>query len=176
MLTAVGIAVGELIYLFGEVNTISFSWLSIIVMVLQVFAVIALYTTQVHHGNIFTSIGFVLLIIGLVFYLMDSASEMALLTGALTHAQLEQVGAVGSLRVIGAIANWSFNVGAIAFGYGTFRAGVFPRWAGILLLLVGVVIIFRDIPGIEYIFAVLYFVAWGWLGWALWTNPTPAEL
>ncbi len=176
LVTAVGIGVGEVIYIFGlgSVETVAYEWFSIVITIFQVFAVIALYTVQVKRGTILTFIGFVLLMVGLMFYLMDSVGDLGVLTGLLTQTQLDQAGQINSFIVLGAIANWSLNVGTIIFGYGTFRAGVFPRWAGILLLFVGVAIILRDIPGVESMFAVLSVVAWGWLGWALWTNPNPA--
>lgn len=139
-------------------------------------AVIALYTAQAKRGDTFTFIGFVLLIIGLIFYLMNSLGDLGLLAGALTQAQLERASQIRSFIVIAAIAKWSLSMGTIVFGYGMVRAQVFPRWAGILLLIAGMVIIFRDIPGVEYIFAVLWSGVWGWLGWALWKNPNSTAL
>ncbi len=159
-----------------SVDTLNYQWFSIAVAVLQVFAVIALFTAQAERGNIFTFIGFVLLILGLIFYPMDSMGELGIMTGAGLQEHLDQVGPVTSFVVIGAVGYWAYNLGLIIFGYGTFRAGVFPQWAGILLLLAGVTIFFRDMPGVEYIFAILAVAAWGWLGWALWKNPTPTEL
>ena len=175
ILTAVGFGVGESIYLFGDVETVFFAWIFIIVSVFQVFAVISLYVAQAKRGEIFTFIGFVLSIIGLLLNFMDSERRMALRTGLATQVLLEQAQSITSFLVLNAVMYWSTILGYIIFGFGTFRAGVFPRWTGILFLLVGVVLIFRDITGVEYIFAVLSVIAWGSLGWFLWKNPTSPE-
>ncbi len=170
LVTALGIAVGEFLYLFGDVQTIFFAWFFIVVTVFQVFAAIALYTAQAQRGNMFTFLGFVLLIIGLIFYLMNFTGDIGVVTGLLTQAQLDRAGQIMSFVVLGTIANWSLNVGLMVFGYGTLRARVFPHQAGALLLVAGVIIFFRDITGVEYLFAVLSVVAWGWFGLALWKH------
>lgn len=175
MVTALGLTIGELIYFFGAADTVFFAWLFIIVAVFQVFAVIALYVAQAKRGDIFTFIGFVLLIIGLLFSLINSAGQMAITTGLLTEVQLDPTQQISSFVALGKIDDWAFISGAILFGYGTFRTGIFPRWAGILLLLLGVASIFRDITVVEYIWAALSLAAWGWLGWALWANPGAPE-
>jgi hypothetical protein len=66
-----------------------------------------------------------------------------------------------------------FLLGAIVFGYGIVRAGYYPRWAGILLLLVGVTYLISNLLGFDFVFylyAVLSTVTWGWLGILLWKN------
>ena len=65
MVTATGFTFGEFVYFFGAANTVFFSWVFITVVMLQVFAIMALYAAQVKRGNLFTFIGFVLLIINL---------------------------------------------------------------------------------------------------------------
>jgi len=95
---------------------------------------------------------------------------MGLRTGLLTQGQLDQAQQINSFMVLGVISNWSIPIGMIVFGYGTFRTGLLSRWAGMLLLFAGVAMILRDIPGVEYLFAVLAVAAWGWLGWSLWTT------
>ncbi len=174
MMTALMLAVGNLMYFSGAATTVAFVWVSIIEAMIQVFAVIAVYVAQARRGGVVTFLGFVITIIGLLFYLINSAGRMAFALDVLTQAQLEQAQQLASLAVLDPIATWAIAVGTVLFGFGISRAGVFPRWAGILLLLVGVMTIF-DLTAIEYIWAMLSVIAWGWLGWALWASPTAAS-
>jgi hypothetical protein len=172
IVTALGILVGDTIYFFGAAKTLFFAWYYIIVTVFEVFAIFALYAVQAKHGDIFTFVGFVLLIIGLLFFLINSAGRMGLRTGLVTQEQLEQTQQITSWIVLAAIANWSFILGTILFGFGTFRTAIFPRWAGMIFLLAGVAFVFSAMDLFEYIFAILSFAAWGWMGWALWSSPS----
>ncbi len=175
MVTALGYTVGNLIYFFGTVDTISYIWLTFFVYTLEVFALIALFAAQVKRGDLFNFVGFVILLIGMIFYIIKNAGEMLIITRVLTAAQMDQAGQMSSFAALDLIAIWGFRVGSILFGYGIVRAGVFPRWAGILLLLVGVTDIFSNIPGVFYLVAVLLSVAWGWLGLALWNHSNTPE-
>jgi len=175
MVTALGILVGDTIYLFGAAKTLFFAWYYIIVTVIEVFALFALYAAQAKRGDIFTFVGFGLLTIGLLFFLINSAGRLGLRTGLVTQEQLDQTQQITSWIVLAAIANWSFILGTILFGFGTFRTAIFPRWAGILFLLAGVAFIFSSMDLFEYTFAILSFAAWGWMGWALWRSPSATE-
>jgi hypothetical protein len=71
---------------------------------------------------------------------------------------------------------WAWRLGDIIFGLATFRAGIFPRWAGILLMLAGVMGIFLELGSIaQYLFTALAFAAWVGLGWSLWTRQDRAS-
>jgi hypothetical protein len=175
LLTAIGYGVGEALYLFGNVETVFFAWYFVIVSVFQVFAYIALYAAQVKRGDIFLFIGFVLSIIGLLYSFMDSERRLAWRTGVLTDAQLELAGQITSFVVLNLVGNVSIILGWVVFGFGVIRSGIFPRWAGILMMLTGVAMVVRDLFIFEYFFAALSTAAYGWLGWALWTNPSAPE-
>jgi hypothetical protein len=113
--------------------------------------------------------------IAMIFMIVSNAGEMLIITDILSPIQVSQMDQNSSIVALGLIETWGFSLGAIIFGYGIFRAGIFPRWAGILLLLVGVTHIFWDIATVFYLYAALLSVSWGWLGWAFWKNPNLAE-
>ena len=170
MVTAIGFTFGEFIYFFGAADTVFFSWVFITVVMLQVFAIMALYAVQVKRGNLFTLIGFVLLIINFILALMNHMGDLGVVTGLLSQAQLEKAGEISIFVVLGAVRDWTWPLGFVILGFGTFRAGVFSRWSGVLLALLGVTILFRDFWIIEYIFAALSFATWAWFGLAVWNK------
>ena len=69
------------------------------------------------------------------------------------------------------------EVGTIPLGLATLRAGVLPRWPGLLLILSGTAGLLgllplpslKNIPAIAS--AVLLFLGLGWAGYALWREP-----
>ena len=69
------------------------------------------------------------------------------------------------------------GVGTIPLGIATMRAGVLPRWLGLLLILSGAAGLLgllplpylKNIPAIAS--AVLLFLGLGWAGYALWMEP-----
>ena len=61
-------------------------------------------------------------------------------------------------------------LGWLLFGVATLRAGVYPRWAAILLI-VGAVLLGLPVPGTEIVLA----VAIAWLGFTLFTGRAAAE-
>jgi hypothetical protein len=79
---------------------------------------------------------------------------------------------LGALPTIWTISGPLYLLGGIVFGIATFRAGVFPRWAA-LLLAVGTAagpaaILFP--PEYVGLVAVPVGIALAWLGWALWSE------
>ncbi len=73
------------------------------------------------------------------------------------------------------VASLLFAVGRVLLGIATMRAGVLPRWAG-LLILVGAVLNLVNFPlsgvigGIVLLVAfVLFALGLGWIGYVLWT-------
>jgi hypothetical protein len=62
------------------------------------------------------------------------------------------------------------GVGWLVFGISTLRAGVYPRWAAILVI-VGVVIVILQLP----FTTIALSVAVAWLGFHLFTGREPAE-
>jgi len=74
-------------------------------------------------------------------------------------------------------------VGAILLGVATMRAGVLSRWAGLLLIISGVTGLLNIAPlspmirnVLAIICAVSFFLGLGWLGYALWAEPSVEEV
>ena len=171
LLTALGYAIGEAMYLFGNVETLFFAWYVVIVYVFQAFAYIALYGAQVKQGDLVLFIGFVISMIATLYTFMDTERRLAWRTGLITEAQMEQAQQISSFAILLAIGNIAIVLGWIIFGFGVIRTGLFPRAIGIIMMLAGVAIVVRDVSLVfEYLFAILSVTAYGWLGWALWKH------
>jgi hypothetical protein len=79
---------------------------------------------------------------------------------------------LGALPTLWTISGPLYLLGGLVFGVATFRAGVFPRWAGALLA-VGTIagpaaILFP--PDLVGLVAVPVGIALAWLGYALWSE------
>jgi hypothetical protein len=171
LLTALGYAIGEAIYLFGNAKTLFFAWYVVIVYVFQAFAYIALYVAQAKRGDIVLFIGFVISMIATLYTFMDTERRLALRTGLITEAQLEQAQQISSFAILSTVGNILTILGWVIFGYGVLRTGIFPRAIGMIMILTGVAMVVRDTSLVfEYAFAILSVTAYGWLGWALWKH------
>src|SRR5439155_18883699 len=78
-------------------------------------------------------------------------------------------GVTGALTLLGGLA---FFIGLILLGVAIWRAGVFPRWVGLVLIAGNVVFAAGSFGGsaapiVEVAGAVLTGAAFAWLGWAL---------
>lgn len=174
ILTAVGVTVANLIALFGNVNTVFYIWWSTTIYVLWVFAYFALFAAQAKRGDVFVFAGFVLFIIATIFSIIENTGNSIVVLGFLTEAQLEP-GNNSTIAAVNLISIWTYAIGSVIFGVGMLRAGIFPRWNGILIILLGVLWIFR--PVAFPIYAVLLSFTWGWLGLSMWrmTNAIVAK-
>jgi hypothetical protein len=99
---------------------------------------------------------------------MNQMGDLAADAGIITRAQLEQGPQIGLLVVLGVVEQWTWPLGLLLFGIGTLRAGVYSRWCGVLLILLGVISVIRDFWILEYLFAAIALVVFGWLGLSLW--------
>src|SRR5581483_5569009 len=72
MATALLLAVGNLMYFAGASNTAALVWISIIQAMIQVFVVTVAYAAQARRGGVISLLGFVITVIGLLFYLVNS--------------------------------------------------------------------------------------------------------
>jgi len=95
-----------------------------------------------------------------------------------THAPELRVGALPPLLKLCAIGSaLMVGVGTIPIGIATMRAGVLPRWPGLLLILSGAAGLLgllplpclKNSPAIAS--ALLLFLGLGWAGYALWREP-----
>ena len=103
--------------------------------VVLVFALVSLYAAQAEHSGLLGSLGMVLSVVGTT---LVSGIVLVEIAGA-SGAEVEEVlgaGLPGTLVLLGGLA---FLFGLILFGVATMRAGVVPRWAGLLLIVGDVV-------------------------------------
>ena len=94
------------------------------------------------------------------------AGWMAMLNGTESSADL------GSLSTVWLIAGPSYILGGLLFGIATFRAGILPRWAGVLLAVgtvMGPLAAFLPLE-LQPKVAVPVGLALIWLGYALWSE------
>jgi hypothetical protein len=164
ILTAVGLTTGNLIYFFGSVENVFYCWFAYAVFSLWIFAYFSLFAVQAKRINIFLLIGFILLVIGKIFDIVQNTVELGAISGAVSNTLL---GPLGSFIAVNFIAFWTFPIGSILFGFGTIRAGIFPRWLGILMMVLGVTAIFFW-DSAFFIVAIIQSVLWGAFGWASW--------
>jgi len=167
--TALLLAVGNLMYFTGAHSTPAFVWISIIESMVRVFVVTVVYAAQARRGGVIALLGYTILMIGLLLYLVYSEGRLALAVGFISQAQADQLPQFPALALLDPLATWATALGTVIFGLGVFRAGVFSRWAGAMLVVVGMTTVV-EIRAVEYLWAALSVLAWAWIGWALWTG------
>ncbi len=154
------------------------------------FGLTGLYVRQVEQAGWLGLVGYLMLTLWLAIVLgftfveafilpvLAAASPVfvsgfvGLFTGSPSEMQL------GALPTIWMISGPLYLLGGIVFGAATFRAGVFPRWAAVLLA-VGTAagpaaILFP--PDHVGVVAVPVGIALAWLGYALWSNQRGGKL
>jgi hypothetical protein len=161
---------GHLLDLGGdpEYGTVLGGALVLTAHVVLVFALVALYAAQAEQSGLLGSLGMVLSVVGTT---LGSGVVMVEIAGA-SGAEVDAVlgaGFPGALALLGGLA---FLIGLILFGVATMRAGVFPRWAGLLLIVGDVVFGAGSFAGaaatiFEILGALLTCAALVWLGLSL---------
>ena len=123
---------GHLLDLGGDSDygTVLGGALVLLAHVVLVFALMGLYAAQAEHGGPLGGLGMVLSVAGMT---IVSGVVLVEIAGA-SGAEVEDVlgaGLPGALVLLGGLA---VLIGLVLFGVATMRAGVFPRWAGLLLI------------------------------------------
>lgn len=149
-----------------EYGTVLGGTLVLTAHVVLVFALVALYAAQ--RGGLLGGLGMVLSVVGTTLVSGVVLVEIAGASGAEVDTVLE-AGLPGALALLGGLA---FLVGLILFGVATMRAGVFPRWAGLLLIVGDVVFGAGSFAGpaatiFEILGALITCAALVWLGLSL---------
>jgi hypothetical protein len=161
---------GHLLDLGGdpEYGTVLGGTLVLTAHVVLVFALVALWAAQAEQSGLLGSLGMVLSVVGTTLVSGVVLVEIAGASGAEVDAVLG-AGLASALALLGGLA---FLIGLILFGAATMRAGVFPRWAGLLLVAGDVVFGAGSFAGaaatiFEIVGAAITCVALAWLGLSL---------
>jgi hypothetical protein len=149
----------------------------LIAHVFLVFALVALYAAQAEQSGLLGGLGMVLGVTGTTLVSGVVLVEIAGASGAEVDAVFA-AGVSGMLSVLGGLA---FFIGLILFGIATMRAGVFPRWAGLLLIVGDVVFGAGDFfgsaaPIVFVVGALITCAGLVWLGLALMSARQPARV
>ena len=171
LLSAILTGIGRLIYFLSgqpDLETAPLIWRGIFAGVLFVLGLGALFARQSQRGGILGLVGYVLLICATIFFVASDAVALGMSAGVISDEQIAQV---PSYALSSSIMPWVWVAGLIAFGISIYRVQVFPKYAGVLLILVGLL---QPLTGplafTRPIYAVCYFVAWAWLGWNLYSK------
>ena len=136
--------------------------------VLLVFGLVALYAVQVEQGGLLGGLGMVLGVVGTT---LVSGVVLVEIAGA-SGAEVEDVLGAGLSAALVLLGGLAFLIGLILFGVATMGAGVFPRWAGLLLIVGDVVFGAGGFAGaaatiFEVVGVLITCAAFVWLGLSL---------
>ena len=182
LLAAILYGIGNLVYFLSgqpDAPTALGLWIAFFGDTLLVLGLGALFARQSQRGGLLGLVGYVLLVLATMFFVGSYAVSLGVAAGVISDEQIAQV---PSYALSSSIVPWIWFAGLIVFGISIYRAQVFPKYAGALLVLLALV---QQLTGplafTRPIFAILSFVAWAWLGWILLTDkrvvsgePTPA--
>jgi hypothetical protein len=98
--------------------------------VVLVFALVALWAAQSERSGLLGSLGMVLGVVGTT---LVSGVVMVEIAGA-SGVEVDAVLGASFPSVLALLGGLAFLIGLVLFGVATMRAGVLPRWAGLLLI------------------------------------------
>ena len=155
-------------FLSGQEPTSPGFLMAIFADALFVLGLGALFARQSHQGGILGLVGYIILVWARMYFAASNAVSLGVLAGVMSNEELAQVPAYA---LSSPIMPWVWAAGLIVFGISIYRAQVFPRYAGALLVLVGVL---QPLTGplafTRPIYAACFFVALAWLGSTLLTD------
>jgi hypothetical protein len=169
LLSTLLVAIQDLQYFVSgaQLSTVAL-WVGILADALRVLGLVALFARQAQRGGMLGLIGYILLTWGVIAAVGFEAVQLGVAAGAVTNAQLAQVSSydLGNTLLIAFLV-----AGEILFGVSIYLAGVYPKFAGALLALVGILhYLTGPVAFTRPIYALLSVVAYAWLGWLLITN------
>jgi hypothetical protein len=170
-LSAILTGMGRLIYYLSgqpEIETAPLLWRGIFAGILFLLGFGALFARQSQRGGTLGLVGYVLIVCAMIFFIAEDVVRLGMSAGVITEEQIRQV---PSYTLSSAVMPWIWVAGLITFGVSTYRAQVLPKYAGALLVLLGLI---QPLTGslafTRPIYAVCYFAAWAWLGWDLYAR------
>jgi hypothetical protein len=132
----------------------------------------ALFARQAHRGGILGLVGYITLVWSRMYFAGSTAVSLGVLAEVMTN---EEMARVPVYALSSSIMPWVWASGLIVFGISIYRAQVFPKYAGALLVLVGVL---QPLTGplafTRPIYVACYLVALAWLGSTLLTDKSVA--
>lgn len=171
LLSAILTGIGRLVYFLSGQPDLPFTpdlWRGIVAGTLMVLGLGALFARQSGQGGVLGLIGFVFIMFANIYFVASDAIGLGVAAGVISYEQIAQV---PSYTLTDSILPWVWVAGLLAFGISVYRAQVFPKYAGVLLLLVGIIQPLTALLAfMRPIYAVGYFVAWAWLGWDLYSK------
>jgi hypothetical protein len=171
LLSALLSAIGNLMYFLSgqpDAPTTPGLWIAIFSDIPLVFGLGALFAWQAQRGGILGLLGYVFLVLALLYFVGSESVGLGVAAGVISNEQTAQVPAYS---LSNSIFPWLWTAGLILFGISIYRAQVFPKNAGVLLVLLAFV---QQLTGplafTRPIFAVIAVTAWAWLGWSLYSK------
>ena len=171
LLSAILSAIGNLIYFLSgqpDAPTTPGLWIAIFSDAFLLFGLGALFARQVQRGGVLGLVGYVLLVLASLYFVGSEAIGLGVAAGAISNEQIAQVPAYS---LSDSIFPWFWTAGLILLGISIYRAQVFPKYAGVLLVLLAFV---QQLTGplafTRPIFAIIAVASWAWLGWSLYSN------
>jgi hypothetical protein len=170
-------AISNVLYLMAGEAPLSVAqvWMLLIGQVFWLLGLFALFARQAERGGWLGLAGFVLLVLDTVYATAGLTLALLEAEGVAGSAQFQQA---PSVALAGQIFPWAFYVGAVLFGIALYRGGGMPKYAGVLLALLGAHAFAGGVLGISLpsvIFVIVSFVAWGWLGLSLWLGASAPQ-
>ncbi len=171
LLSAILAAIGNLMYFLSgqpDAPTTQGLWTAIFGDVFLVLGLGALFARQAQRGGVLGLAGYVLLMLASLYFVGSEAVSLGVAAGAISNEQTAQVSAYS---LANSIFPWFWTAGLIVFGISIYRAQVFPKYAGVLLILTALI---QQLAGplafTRPIFAVMAVASWAWLGWELYSK------
>jgi hypothetical protein len=176
LLSAILSAIGNLMYFLSgqpDAPTTPGLWIAIVSDVLLVFGLGALFARQAQRAGVLGLVGYILLMLVLLYFVGSEAVGLGVAAGAISNEQIAQVPAYA---LPDSIFPWFWTAGLILLGISIYRAQVFPRYAGALLVLTALVQqLTAPLAFTRPIFAVIAVTSWAWLGWRLYSDAGPEK-
>lgn len=156
----------------GVVHTVKFG-LALLAMYALLLALTGLYLRQADHAGWLGLAGYLVAFLGTLLVAGDWWFESFIAPRIAATAPEVMTGAITGSMLVGAAATFGlFAIGWITFGIATFRAGVYPRPAAVLLIIGGVVGILAGSTPYQVPLA----LAVGWIGFALTRSERRAQI
>ena len=170
-LSAILTGIGSAIYFASGESfqpTTLHTWRGIFAGAFFVLGFGTLFARQAQRGGILGLIGYAFIMLAQMYFIGSDAVTLGVAAGVISQEQIVQV---RSYALLDSILPWIWVAGLITFGISIYRAQVLPKYAGALLILLGLIQPFTGVLAFTRpVYAICYFVAWTWLGWALLTD------